>query len=204
MAISKGVSLWSISVLVYAIGLTTLAYYEQAVWGIWKPYTGFYWDYFSNWLDVIFLVDAFFVAFMPDAHEYIKLVHPTFGGFSCLMYWGVIATDPSRLRLNLVSFHQHCIRYVLTIIQLFIDREPIGLKQILPMILFGYGYIVRVYYVSTLGRTTIYPFIDFEKDPYTPFKFMFIYGTAWGAVNWMVFKFLLRQYQQKNKSQKLK
>ena len=56
------------------------------------------------------------------------------------------------------------------------------------MILFGYGYIVRVYYVSTLGRTTIYPFIDFEKDPYTPFKFMFIYGTAWGAVNWMVFK----------------
>ena len=45
------------------------------------------------------------------------------------MYWGVIATDPSRLRLNLVSFHQHCIRYVLTIIQLFIDREPIGLKQ---------------------------------------------------------------------------
>lgn len=70
------------------------AYFEQAVWGIWKPYTGFYWDYFSNWLDLIFLLDAFFVVFAPTLHEITKLIHPVFGGFSCLMYWSVIATDP--------------------------------------------------------------------------------------------------------------
>jgi len=39
-----------------------------------------------------------------------------------------------------------------------------------------------------MGRTTIYPFIDFEKDPITPFKFMGIYGTLWGVGSWCVFK----------------
>ena len=97
---------WSETVLAYAIGLTILgmrnlsgslsakagkklwanfiilAYYEQAVWGMWKPYTGFYWDYFSNWLDVVFLLDCLFVVFAPKCHDWTKLVHPIFGGFS--------------------------------------------------------------------------------------------------------------------------
>jgi hypothetical protein len=39
-------------------------------------------DYFSNWLDLIWLIDTFAIAFLPAVHDWIKLVHPTFGGLS--------------------------------------------------------------------------------------------------------------------------
>ena len=34
----------------------------------------------------------------------------------CLLYWSIIASDKSRLRLNFVSFHQHGIRWVLRMV----------------------------------------------------------------------------------------
>ena len=49
----------------YAVFATCYAYMEQAVWGIWKPYTGYYFDYFSNWLDLVYCLDTFAIAFMP-------------------------------------------------------------------------------------------------------------------------------------------
>ena len=152
----------------YAVFATCYAYMEQAVWGIWKPYTGFYFDYFSNWLDLVYCLDTFAISFMPRnvhygliqgtcnpfefsgfivnlnrIHKHTKITQPILGGLSdsfkkwiapsvvifsigarvnfetlpkCLLYWSIIASDKSRLRLNFVSFHQHGIRWGLRIV----------------------------------------------------------------------------------------
>ena len=48
----------------------------------------------------------------------------------CLLYWFIIASDKSRLRLNFVSFHQHGIRWGLSCIQLLRDNQRLDWYQV--------------------------------------------------------------------------
>ena len=48
----------------------------------------------------------------------------------CLLYWSIIASDKSRLRLNFVSFHQHGIRWGLSCIQLLRDYQRLDWYQV--------------------------------------------------------------------------
>ena len=79
----------------YAVIATCYAYMEQAVWGIWKPYTGYYFDYFSNWLDLVYCLDTFAIAFMP------RNVHNSLIKDTC---------DPFQFSRKIVNFnriHKH-------------------------------------------------------------------------------------------------
>ena len=59
--------------------------------------TGHWFDYYSNWLDLIYVIDCLFVIMAPKLHEKTKLIQPVCGGFSFFYYWIVIASDTSRL-----------------------------------------------------------------------------------------------------------
>ena len=154
-------------VLTYATFALIWGYYEQAVWGVWDPYTGHWFDYYSNWLDLVYVVDAALVCFAPSFHRrHTKLVQPINGGFSCLYYWTVIASDPNRLRVNFVSMHQHGIRWALSCYQLVRYNQPVIFSHLTCSILFQSAYILNAWFIGQdATRAQIYPTFDFRSNP---------------------------------------
>ena len=153
-------------ILAYATFALIWGYYEQAVWGVWNPYTGYWFDYYSNWLDLIYVIDCLFVCVAPALHERTKLIQPINGGFSCLYYWTVIASDSSRLRLNFVSMHQHGIRWGLSCYQLVRHGKKLKLEDVIGSFIFQYCYILNAWTVGQdTSRAQIYPTFDFRTNP---------------------------------------